>query len=267
MISPKTFERGDKKITVNIIEGNGWNFNEGDRNSQVIYSVVELFLNEFSPELLFGGLINIGYNSSSDHPICLFTTFYNVRTILLRVQPGIWNQLNYQLAHELTHFFMKDNSFESDNWFFETLAETASLFFLKKMSIAFAASNDLCFRNYYQHFMTYRQQQLEKEPAASLDPQVWYRQHKDYLLAHKIDRGLNLQAAKMILPLFESLPGAWNVLLFAPLENTPLDQLLPKWIARVPTGYHPCMQLLQGFHSIFLGSGGCQTVCPKTQAD
>lgn len=254
MIEPRQFERGDKKIFVNLIEGEGWNFQADGRSSDVIYSVVENYLHELSPELLFGGFINIGNSSRSAYPFCFCGKYYNFRTILLCVELGLWNQLTYQLAHELTHYFLKDNGHESALWFFEVLAAAASLYFLKKMAIGFAASKSECFVRYAPNFMNYRYRQLMHATASISDPKAWLQKHESHLLSHKTDRELNLQVAKKLLPLLESQPGCWNILLYAPLENSPLNQFLQKWISRVPARRDSERILLETIHTVFCGN-------------
>lgn len=263
--------RGDKALLVNIYDGNGWDFSAQSIDVAVIMAVIELYLNEFDPELLFSGGITISNSTSSDAPITLFSPHSHIREIHLRVDSSQYGQLTLQLAHELTHFFLRGNSEHANNWLFETIAEVASLFFLKRLVRVFSVLDSQVLTGQGLHncgsaIHAYRTSRLNSITSIT-DPVDWYRKQASYLLDHKIDRKLNLQAAQILLPLFESQSGTWNVLLCAPLENTPLNELLPKWITRCNLTSPRSTGLLHQIHTTFLGTELCPPECPKTEAD
>ncbi len=262
----RVFVKGNATLHVEISDENGWDFNNAYDDCFVMMAVIELFMNELDPDLMFSGSIIIFYESKALCPRTYYLQNSQLFSIMLTAPARSWPQQAYQLAHELTHCFLRSSIDQENNWFFETIAEVASLFFLKKLFKVFNQYPVVKLRKFAPYFLAYSDNILN--PAEDVkNPSEWYRTHELDLLQNKINRELNLQAAKILLPLFESLPGSWNVLLFANLDNTPLNVFLPKWIARVPEGNHPCRRLLQECHTIFLGSGECQKACPKNPAD
>lgn len=241
----KMFVRGEKSIKVKINNCVEWNFNAGLNEVVIMMSLVDLYLKEFDPELIFSGDIEISY-WNGPYPIIEQGERFEFRKIRLTAKKGCHEQMVYQLSHELTHYFLKDNGSESASWLYETVAETASMFFLKKLNDAFSLG-------FGGKFFVYRENHLCLTPCI-INPRDWYRKNEGTLLLEKTNRELNRQVAKKLLPCMESSPGCWNVLLYAPLENAPLSTILQKWMTRVPEQRKCDRILLEKFHTIFLGN-------------
>lgn len=260
----RLFVRGSRQLHVKIIDGNGWNLAASPTEVLLIASVIELFLNEFNPEFLFSGSIEVANDPAADAPVILFGMDARHRRINLNLTTSYdppltilnWPQMAFQLAHELAHYFSCVNSCHADDWFMETIAEVASLFFLKKMDDVFSQHPLDRFRGCSFLFRSYLDARLQSVPCIDRNcSQAWYQQNFQALNRSKTERRLNLQAAKMLLPLVESLPGAWNALLFAPpAGGDPLSVFLAKWIARCPEGSCPCRRLLEECRTMFPGT-------------
>lgn len=275
MLQFRLFAKGNKTLHVEIKEGNGWDFSTSTNGVFLITTVIEMFLNELDPEFLFSGCLTIANDPEADAPITLWGKDFQHCRINLSISTNNtppftvldWPQMAFQLSHELVHFFAGENSFRANNWFMETIAEIASLFFLEKMSNLFSQYPADQFRSYAILFSTYRHNRLEKVPWIDRnDALQWFQANSQLLNCSKMNRELNLQAAKILLPLFESQPGSWNVLRFAPLVNSTLSGFLHIWIARCPEGNHPCRHLLEECHTIFLGNAESEKETPKTPA-
>ncbi|NCC69248.1 MAG: ImmA/IrrE family metallo-endopeptidase, partial [Clostridia bacterium] len=140
-----TFNIGDKSISVQIIDGNGWDFSQARYDCLIMLNLIACYLNAFDPAYLFSGQITIA-RSHEDFPRTLYGRTKEDRTILISSDNLRWSQQVYQLAHELTHYFLGTNSEEANNWFYESLAEIASLYFLERFALDMSKYHVSAFR-------------------------------------------------------------------------------------------------------------------------
>lgn len=137
-----------------------------------------------------------------------------------------WFQYAYQFSHELCHIFSnfdhKDTSnneaVTNNQWFEETLCETASLFTLKRLAQTWAeapparkwAGYAPTFAAYADYLLTAAHRHL----PASLSLDQWYRENQVPLRESPYQREKNELAATALLPLFEQAPGNWRAIVY-----------------------------------------------------
>lgn len=137
-----------------------------------------------------------------------------------------WFQYAYQFSHELCHIFSNFDHKETANneavtnnqWFEETLCETASLFTLKRLAQTWAeapparkwAGYAPTFAAYADYLLTAAHRHL----PASLSLDQWYRENQVPLRESPYQREKNELAATALLPLFEQAPGNWRAITY-----------------------------------------------------
>lgn len=236
----REFSHGDKKINARIWHGKEWEFETDIYPPQVMFHLINCYLNKIDPVLLHDGHIDIAYWADNDSPITLYNENPYNRVILLNAKDRRWCQYVYQLAHELTHYFIGGTKDEHNNWFYESIAELASNYFLLEMEKIFLKSLNTDFSSYAKNFSDYQKMTILSKVAEISAPAAWLLEHEAYLLQNKTDRALNAQAAKLMHPYFQSKPDIWNILLFAPHETCSLSELLGDWKVAIedPELYH-----------------------------
>lgn len=223
------FIYGDNALNVRIWNGNGFDFKNALLDCSVMMQVIETYLKEFDSALLQKGHLDVANCPVCQSPITLYSKHNYNRVILLHTQILKWSQICYQLSHELTHLFIGGNKEDSNNWFYESIAELASNYFISKMSESFSKSSFPYFKTYAASFKDYLNDTPLARSSPIENPSSWLSEHEAELLNNKTNRDLNAQCAKLLLPYFESNSGIWNILLLAPHENVPLIQLLEHW--------------------------------------
>lgn len=137
-----------------------------------------------------------------------------------------WFQYAYQFSHELCHIFsnfdhkeITDNVAATGNqWFEETLCETASIFTLKRLARTWENSPPARkWVGYAPTFAAYADYLLAKEhrhlPASqSLDQ--WYQENQAPLRESPYQREKNELAATALLAVFDKVPGAWRAITY-----------------------------------------------------
>ena len=126
---------------------------------------------------------------------------------------NLWAQMAYQFAHEFTHILCKYTEKNKETkWFEESLCETASLFALRRMAETWKTKAPYPnWKSYAPALEKYAQQRLDeaKLPEGKTFAQ-WYRDNAEALRANSCDRPRNNVVAKVLLPLFEGRPEAWE---------------------------------------------------------
>ena len=82
-----------------------------------------------------------------------------LKIILLNTTIDFWNQAAYQFSHELCHMLIPKNVIDELRWLEESICETASYFFLKRISPVWKDNNidykDACGNLYDIQFIEY----------------------------------------------------------------------------------------------------------------
>ncbi|MCP8689448.1 hypothetical protein [Marinobacterium sedimentorum] len=145
--------------------------------------------------------------------------------VLLSARDQRWYQYAYQFSHELCHIlsnFDHKNSNDSgevvtgNQWFEESLCETASLFTLRRLARSWEQQPPS--RNWIGYapvFAAYAQHLLEQQHrhlAGNTTLANWYRQHEESLQATPYQRDKNEVVATQLLALFERDPMRWRAI-------------------------------------------------------
>ena len=198
-------------------------------------------------------------------PIALFkrgeSGEYQVR---LDTGQTYWAQYSYQFAHEICHVLCRyDDDYSGNLWFEETLCETASLFCLRKMSIAWRKNAPYenwksfapSLRDYTDEIKRTRTDYLE---IARSGLPAYYRKHARHLTSNATDRAKNGAMALYLLAAFEQQPHHWNSIRWLNSSPSPegetFTQYLAKWHEAVPEKHTTFVRSLAALYGIALQS-------------
>lgn len=161
-----------------------------------------------------------------------------------------WYQYAYQFSHELCHilsnFDHKDGGAadhaKANQWFEETLCETASLFTLRRLASSWETSPPARkWVGYAPAFAAYADQLLAA-PHRRLPPgrtfDAWFRENRPLLEADPYLRDRNELLAAVLLPLFERDPARWQAIAYLNADTAsagkPLAGYLADWLRACP---------------------------------
>lgn len=250
MVVKESFENGAAKLQVSIQDGYKWDFSRFPQDPQIMSMLVYVYWIHFFSEICPSGHITIS-NWDQEYPQCCWSTDPAKREIFLSTDNLFWSQEIYQLAHELTHYFIGGSEEGHNNWFYETIAEVASNYFLRVMSKIFEV--DKKFPASYADGLRGYAEKLTGCAKAELipDPRLWLLKNGNELLTNKENRKLNAEAGKVLLPYFLAHTNIWNILLFAPLKNEELSMLFSDWENAIPEKYPQLREHIKYFRSVF----------------
>lgn len=170
--------------------------------------------------------IIIQYHSAA-WPLTDSTTNSSAYYVFLTVNGRYYDQIVYQLAHELCHIFADQRR---SNWFTECCCELASLLLLDKMSVAWDLappfpnwkSYALTFKKYAQdHIREMTREVFNTECLPDQDQlQKWLATVNSSFKGDPIDRPRNTIIALMLRPIFEEAKGNWDALRFLGQAST-----------------------------------------------
>lgn len=181
-----------------------------------------------------------------------------------------WFQYVFQFAHELCHvlsnFDRKEaiggEVHESNQWFEESLCETASLFTLRRLAVVWETNPPT--RNWSGYGSTFSAYaiRLMTEPhrhlPAGLSFREWFAQNKESLRNNPYLREKNELVAAILLPLFEARPELWRSIAYLNPKQTsarkPFAQYLADWQSASPDKTL-AVQILELFGFPYGGSG------------
>ena len=160
-----------------------------------------------------------------------------------------WSQYAYQFAHEFAHILSNyerhgRSQVRRNQWFDESLCETASLFTLRRLGASWLKGETVP----YPHWKTYGAalqtyvSDLLAQPHRSLPPKSafaeWYQGNADQLERDPYLRDRDELVAGMLLPLFEENPEAWSTIAYLNLGETdaavPFQSYLANWHRNTP---------------------------------
>lgn len=162
-----------------------------------------------------------------------------------------WYQYAYQFSHELCHVFSNfDHKHAEDGagpadanqWFEETLCETASLFTLKRLAVVWDTAPPArkwigyapAFAAYADHLLAQAHRRL---PAGQSLAQ-WYRDNRAQLNDNPYLREKNELLATALLPLFEQDSSRWQAIAYLNADGAsaqkPFADYLADWYGACP---------------------------------
>jgi hypothetical protein len=167
-----------------------------------------------------------------------------------------WYQYAYQFSHELCHIFSNfdhkdsqgDGHATGNQWFEESLCETASLFTLKNMAVVWTSKPPArkwmgyapTFASYATHLLAETHRHLP--PQQSFDQ--WYGENRSLLRENPYLREKNELVASVLLPLFEQDPSLWQAIVYLNADKSSSLKAFADYLADWHTACPPQNQPL-----------------------
>lgn len=235
-----------RKMGLNIkVEGGGW----GSARTEVIESVLYSVADELMARLPNKLTTPIVVTHTDRAPVALYDRGpdgeYRVH---LHATGQSWHLYVYEFAHELCHILSNyeenigADTTKYNQWFEETLCETASLFTLKSLAETWEKSptnpamsgQGKNLRRFFEHLIGEGHRQLPSyAPLAG-----WLDDHKEELRQNPYLRDKNEVVANLLLPLFQSNPQNWDALTYLNLDpedaRSSLQDYLRHWYQNAP---------------------------------
>lgn len=187
---------------------------------------------------------------SMEHPITAYEHDKKGRIVIgLNVGGSYWSQFAFQFSHEFCHAMAGHSNDwkkawikgpKSNQWFEESLCETASLFALRAMSKRWQTAPPYPnWRSYAPHLNEYAEARITGARKAFQEPFLtWFAKEQASLRGDAGQREKNLNIALQLLPLFEAEPSGWEAVTFCNLgERIPdksLDAYFKDWEQNSP---------------------------------
>ena len=165
-----------------------------------------------------------------------------------------WSQYAYQFAHEFAHILSNyerhgRSVVRRNQWFDESLCETASLFTLRRLGASWLKGDSVPYphwRPYGAALQTYVKDllaQSHRTPPSKSAFAEWYRGNAESLDQNPYLRERDEAVAGMLLPLFEEYPEAWSTIAYLNLQESDatgsFQQYLANWHRNTPEPIRP----------------------------
>ncbi len=179
--------------------------------------------------------------SAKQGPMVVFgKTAEGRRRVLLNTSGRFWSQYAFQFSHEVCHILCNyRNGNKANQWFEESLCETASLFALREMGKSWKTKPPYPnWKSFAPHLTKYAQDRIDA--TSPLDGQSladWYRENRMELRANGTVREKNAVVARALLELFEKHPAGWQAVRslnqWKKERELSLEEYLTDWHERV----------------------------------
>jgi hypothetical protein len=235
------------------VTGDTW----GDASRQNIEAVLQSAGQEIWRYCSNTTLPAIRVYSTDQDPIMNFTLGDggHIR-IGLNVRGRHWAQFAFQFAHEFAHALAMHpgdgrsrwkNSAHANQWFEESLCESASLFALRRMAGTWATQPPYPnWKSYAPHLEGYAQERMQApthQLPAGRTFAAWFQEQEPSLRTNATQRSKNTLIAVQLLPLLEESPRHWETLTTLNLgrhdKNKPFALYLSEWRSNSPAEYRP----------------------------
>lgn len=184
------------------------------------------------------------------NPVALYDRGPNGEYLVrLHASGNSWPLYVYEFAHELCHVLSNHDQHarvkRHNQWFEETLCETASLYALRRVAVAWElaapspawAKRAPRLRAFYDRLMAEATRRLPDGTSFA----AWMAENEHGLRANPYLRAKNDLVAARLLPLFESDPTRWRSLAYMNLDRNdptaPLPAFLANWSEKAPAEY------------------------------
>lgn len=228
------------------VEEGGWGKAQPEAIETVLYSVADELLSRLPKKL--SAPIVVSHTDAS--PVALYRRGpageYRVH---LHASGENWHLYAYEFAHELCHILSnyEENvgaeTIKYNQWFEETLCETASLFVLKNLAATWElappeprwADEANSLRRFFDHLIAEGHRQLP--PHTPL--RRWLGDNEERLRSDPYLRNQNEVVANLLLPLFQEDPQNWAALSYLNLDpsdaRNSLGEYLRHWYQNAPS--------------------------------
>ncbi len=239
---------GSRKLGLSIqVQGSGWGRGKKESIETVLYAVADELMSRLPGKLA----APIVVTHTDGPPVAVYGRGnrgeYRIR---LHARDDNWHLYVYEFAHELCHVLSnydahvpEGSGVRRDNqWFEETLCETASLFTLKNLARNWEqalpgpewAGEAERLRKFFDLLIAEGHRRLPPEaPLAG-----WLRDNEAALRANPYLREKNEVLANLLLPLFEHNPENWQALGYMNLDpddaRSSLRTYLGRWYTNAP---------------------------------
>lgn len=245
---PPSKKSTGRKLGLTIqVQGGGWGRGRKESIETVLYAVADTLMSRLPPGHLGAPIV---VTHTDGPPMALYgrggAGEYRIR---LHARDENWHLYVYEFAHELCHLLsnydaqpLPAEAHRDNQWFEETLCETASLFTLNHLARHWAAAppgpewraEADHLRRFFDLLIAEGHRRLPPEaPLAS-----WLRDNEDSLRRDPYLRQKNEVLANLLLPLFERDPENWQALAYLNLDpadaRSSLRAYLARWYANTP---------------------------------
>jgi hypothetical protein len=227
------------------VEGSGWGGARNDQIETVLYSVADELLSRLPKKL--AAPIVVTHTDGS--PLALYERGPQGEYLMhLHARDERWHLYAYEFAHELCHIM---SNFEENvgadtskynQWFEETLCETASLFALNSLAVTWEASPPDAGLSPYaeklRRFSDMLVQEGHRQLPLDTPLAAWLMANEERLRGDPYQREKNEVVANLLLPLFERNPENWDALCYLNLDpadaRNNLKLYLRNWYSNAP---------------------------------
>lgn len=244
--APKKAPISSRKLGLTIkVQGDGWGNVRKEAIESVLYSVADQLLSQLPQKLT----VPIVVTHTDTSPVALYERGDGGEYLVqLHAKGTNWHLYTYEFAHELCHILANYEEnvgpgvSKYNQWFEETLCETASLFTLKNLAATWESSEPLPdgsakadqLRRFFDLLVTEGHRQLPPHTPLA----VWLASHEDHLRQDPYLRDKNEVVANLLLPLFERDPENWATLSYLNLDpsdaRSSLRDYLLHWYQNAP---------------------------------
>jgi len=244
----QTKKQGSRKQGFSIhVQGGGWGTASKDSIETVLNAVAEELMARVPARLA----APIVVTHTDGPPVAMYGRGsqgeYRIR---LHARDENWHLFVYEFAHELCHLLSNYDAHvpqqgdrpSNNQWFEETLCETASLFTLKSLALRWEqappgsrwSAEAVQLRKFFDLLIAEGHRSLPPEsPLAG-----WLRENEEALRGNPYLRKKNEVLANLLLPLFESNPENWQALGYMNLDpddaRSSLRRYLSRWYGNAP---------------------------------
>lgn len=240
---------GKRRASVSIqVDNKGWGAVDPRQIEVVLHSVADLLLGDQSDRP-----IKVRVSHTDTNPVALYERGpdgeYLVR---LHADRTRWHLYVYEFAHEFCHILSNYDRAggevsRQNQWFEETICETASLYALGSLATAWSlappepelAAHAKDLRRFFRLLITEGHRKLPEDTEL----REWLREHEAHLSADPYRRDQNDLVAKTVLPLFFADPRGWDAIGYLNLHpddpSASLDEFMRHWHANAPERDRP----------------------------
>lgn len=235
-----------RKLGLTIkVEGEGWGSVRKEKIESVLYSVADELMSRLPKKLS----VPIVVTHTDGNPVALYGRGENGEyRVALHAKEENWHLYTYEFAHELCHILSnyeenaRPGASRYNQWFEETLCETASLYTLKNLAVTWKnfppspnwSKETEKLNRFFDLLIAEGHRQLP--PHAPLSD--WLMSNEERLRQNPYLREKNEVVANLLLPLFQRNPENWSSLSYLNLDpgdaRGSLQDYLRNWYLNAP---------------------------------
>ena len=254
------------------VEGDDWGAVSKQDIEAVLYSVAQVLMP--APAKKAGYSIVVAHDDR--FPVVLYDRgAAGEYRVMLHARDANWHLYVYEFAHEFCHVMSNygaqgDEGKRHNQWFEESLCETASLFALRTLADSWQAAppaphlagGSVQLRWFYDLLAAEEHRHPQGEGMAA-----WLQDREDELRQNPYQRRKNELVAMGLLPLFSAERGNWQALSYLNLDpadrDCSLDDYLEHWYHNAPAAQKP---LVAGVRQLLLATKLANKPAPQQLA-